>query len=330
MDKNNYIFYRYFLLLWVLMISFPNSSVADYWSDRRDAVTGGIKDPVGTVINESKRIGDQISTYLGQGLTPPIVREYFTYLENQGNGRWKALPDRLQYILTPKYDKVILSEVRYAENIDTIHGQAITVGNNIYFPQSINLNNPTDIPWLLHELEHVSQYNAHGGKEAFVVKYLVNGALQIGRNGSINIHDAINLERDAENKAIRIQEQVSREWTAQPVQPQPQTRRPITQSQPQQIQPKRQQPVPFQPTMQFTDSCVIYGLPFLINTAGAIFSSSQGYAPAGQKVAPTSPYCLYDLLNNKGRYCVNQNGQVFFGTPQVVGICRPCTVNGCN
>jgi hypothetical protein len=145
-------------------------------------------------------------------LVPPVVREYFTYLESQGSNRWKRLPKRLQSILAPEYIKAFLSKVRYAENINTVHGQAITVENNIYFPTSINLNNYSDMSWLLHELEHVSQYQVHGGKTSFVIKYLANGVLEIGRNGSIDIHDAINLERDADNKSNRILDKVWRKW----------------------------------------------------------------------------------------------------------------------
>ena len=140
-----------------------------------------------------------IRSYLQQGLVPPVVREYFTYLDRQA--RYKSIPSKLRRVIETKYPKVLLSRVRYAENINTIHGSAITVGNNIYFPTSININNRSDLHWLLHELEHVSQYNAHGGVEPFLVKYLINGAIEIGRNGSFSIHDAINLERDAENKA---------------------------------------------------------------------------------------------------------------------------------
>lgn len=159
-------------------------------------------DPVRDINRELSNFEKTIRSYLNQGLVPPITREYFTYLDRQA--RYKEIPSKLKRILSTKYSTVNLSSVKYAENINTVHGKAITVGNKIYFPRRVDFNDYSDLYWLLHELEHVSQYQVHGGKEAFLVKYLINGALEIGRNGSIDIHGSINLERDAKNKADAI------------------------------------------------------------------------------------------------------------------------------
>ncbi|MFZ4664266.1 MAG: hypothetical protein ACOYNY_45135, partial [Caldilineaceae bacterium] len=139
-----------------------------------------------------------------QRLVPPAVREYFAYLDSQANGKWKEIPSELQDILRPHYPKVIMGNVRYADNIDTVHRQGITVEDRIYFPVSVNFDTPGDFYWLLHELEHVGQYRVVGGADAFVLKYLFQGGLEIFTKGSINVHDSISLEEEAISKSERI------------------------------------------------------------------------------------------------------------------------------
>jgi hypothetical protein len=140
---------------------------------------------------------------------PPVIREYFVYLDRQAS--YKSLDPSLKEALAEKYSDVNLSSVRYAESVDTVHGAAITVGNKIYFPRRVNFKDYSDLHWLLHELEHVRQYKVHGGVVPFLAKYLVNGAIEIGRNGSINIHGEINLEREANAKANNV---IDHAWAA--------------------------------------------------------------------------------------------------------------------
>ena len=161
----------------------------------------------GNAIDNLQRGGqralDAAGGIIEQATIPPGVSEYIAYLERQAQGREKALPSDFLAIVGPHYVKAPLSLVRYAEGINTIHGQAITVGNRIYFPSAINLSEPHDLQWMLHELEHVSQYNVHDGVTPFLIKYLVQGGIQMRKNG-FNVHDSISLEADAENKAVRI------------------------------------------------------------------------------------------------------------------------------
>jgi len=209
------IFFTKLLLLIFLISSTPLVVQANVFERWRENTEGFIKDPIGTTTDEWQRTRRR---YLDQGLVPPGVAEYFDYLEKQGRGRFKGIPSRLKTILRKHYHNFRLDDVWYAENIDTLHGQGITVDRHIFFTDPIDLyNNPNDMHWLLHELEHVSQYRAHGGKTPFLVKYLVNGGLEMFKNGSVDIHDAIQLERDAENKANRIIDSVWQEWTNRPV-----------------------------------------------------------------------------------------------------------------
>ncbi len=150
--------------------------------------------------NEARRRMDQVRQY-----SMPVAANYIAHLNAQASGRYRSLPPELIRILAPQYPRTDLGRVRYAENIDTIHGQAITIGDRIYFPTSIDLRNTeSHFYWLLHELEHVGQYRAHGGVEPFLVKYLTDGAIKITQRRCINVHDSLALERDADNKVSRI------------------------------------------------------------------------------------------------------------------------------
>lgn len=143
------------------------------------------------------------------------VSGYLESLLQQGNGRWQTLPDDFKACYREHYS-FNLDDVRFATNVNTIHGQGITVDSQIYFPRDINLSDRVDRHWMLHELEHVRQYQVVGGVSAFLVKYVVQGGIEVGRNGSINIHDNIGLEREADSKADRILDACSK-TSSQPV-----------------------------------------------------------------------------------------------------------------
>jgi hypothetical protein len=166
--------------------------------------------PVPNVNQLTQPIKDVIGAIALAGMAPvatSILASYLAYLESQANNKLKSIPSELQAWLTSHYN-VNLSAVRYAENIDTVHGQGITVGNHIYFTQAVNLNNDrSDINWLFHELEHCVQYKAMGGPGPFFAKYALQSAQSIIEKKTLNIHqlhDAIGLERDAINKQIAM------------------------------------------------------------------------------------------------------------------------------
>ena len=90
------------------------------------------------------------------------------------------------------------------------------------------------------------------------------------------------------------------------------------------------QTIPPQPTVTYTDSCIVNGEAVLIAANGAILSKYKGFMQVGQKVAPLHPNCLFDMLSTVGRYCVTSSGSVHFGTTVPVGQCQPCNGNICN
>ena len=88
----------------------------------------------------------------------PIVDAYKLSLNAQAVGKVQALPSRFVATVAPMYGGVDLNTVRYATGIDTIHKQAITIDNFIYFPGSLDLSTQEDVTLMVHELEHVLQY----------------------------------------------------------------------------------------------------------------------------------------------------------------------------
>jgi len=140
----------------------------------------------------------------------PIVDEYIQYLQRQGNGRWQGIPQELTGRIRPFYPEINLNSVRFATNVNTLHGKAITIGNEIFFPWNLDLyNNANDQKLLFHELEHVVQYQRRGGVRPFLAEYIAKIPGKVISQRSFQIHDQLDIEQAAIAKA----EQVSRATT---------------------------------------------------------------------------------------------------------------------
>jgi hypothetical protein len=98
-----------------------------------------------------RHVFQPIAHVVDELLVPPPVRLYMKYLEGQAH--YRGLPPFVKLVLSDSYD-FDLSDVSYAENVDTVHGQAITFGYNIYFPKAIEIDpaapKRSDVEWLLH------------------------------------------------------------------------------------------------------------------------------------------------------------------------------------
>jgi|GEM_PF-5573169 len=224
-----------FVILFALLVLFTVMTRPAPAACRRECVAGicvnlcDIEKPLediqregGILLENIRREGgnafEYVKSYVQQGLVPPLVREYTAYLEFQGNQKgWKQLPIDHRVILQPHY-KVSLPSIRYAENIDTVHGQAITIGNKIYFPGTIDVYDKAGLHLMMHELEHTVQYQTLGGVTPFLIKYLVlDSCLAPGyekvnkRDGQnerevvhFDVHDCRQIEKDAEAKANNL------------------------------------------------------------------------------------------------------------------------------
>ncbi|MDC9835538.1 DUF1036 domain-containing protein [Rhizobium binxianense] len=135
----------------------------------------------------------------------PIVDQYLNFLSSQTSGNNYKLPDDFISTAQPYYS-VNLNKVRYSLRVNTVHRQAITVGYRIYFPRNIDLDDSDDIELMYHELEHVVQYEQKGGIEPFLAEYIAKGFAKIIEKRSVNIHDDIDIERAAIDKAALVSE----------------------------------------------------------------------------------------------------------------------------
>jgi Domain of unknown function (DUF4157) len=127
----------------------------------------------------------------------PIIDQYIQFLENQGNGRWQGIPDQIKAVIASQYPPINLDRVRYAENINTVHGAAITIGYDIFIPRNIDLTDGTDRNLIFHELEHVVQYQLRGGVRPFLAEYLAKIPWLVINRRSFSIHDFIDIEQAA-------------------------------------------------------------------------------------------------------------------------------------
>ena len=152
-------------------------------------------------IEQISKCPGNILGHIGYNNVRPIFDSYRIHLNNQANGRWQPLPESFVSAAQSIYTGVNLKSVRYSTNINTLHGQAITIENSIFFPRNIDFSNYDDVEWMIHELEHVLQYQRKGGLENFIPEYLVKGLGKIIQKRSFNIHDFIDIERAAIEKA---------------------------------------------------------------------------------------------------------------------------------
>lgn len=134
----------------------------------------------------------------------PIVDQYIQYLENQGNGRWQSIPNDISSKIGQHYPDVALGAVRLAMGVNTVHGQTITIGNDIFVPYALDFNNRDDLQLLFHELEHVGQYGRRGGVRQFLAEYISKIPGKVISNRSFLIHDDIDIERAAIAKSEEV------------------------------------------------------------------------------------------------------------------------------
>jgi Domain of unknown function (DUF4157) len=139
-----------------------------------------------------------------------IVLSYFAFLERQGRDRFRSIPQPLRGRLQPFYRKSDLGEVLYAEGVNTLEqGVAVTVDRHVFFPVALDLGEPVNVRWLAHELQHCEQYADRGGRLPFLRDYLGQALDKVVANRSVNVHDVIELEQDAERVSDLVMAQLS-------------------------------------------------------------------------------------------------------------------------
>lgn len=132
----------------------------------------------------------------------PLVDAYVNAMERQAQGRWKSLPAAFVKEFGEDYSEVDLNQVRYAENINTGHGQNMTLCYEVFLTGHADFSQRSDLELMLHELTHTVQCVKRGGVDPFLNEYLLHGAgAIIAAGGRFGIHDNINFEQDANSHA---------------------------------------------------------------------------------------------------------------------------------
>ena len=147
---------------------------------------------------------------LGAGCVPQReigFRAYKAYLARQ-EGEAQRVPAALIGRVQDSY-ATDLADVRFFTDVDTISGKVVTIGDKIYYPSRLLLDQPQHIKSLLHELRHVDQYAAEG--EWFFEKYatqVIFAGIGDSTNrttfGVLHMHDDERLEEEARATADRV------------------------------------------------------------------------------------------------------------------------------
>lgn len=151
-------------------------------------------------LSDIGRCPDEFVGRAGYELVRPVVDQYLGALRNQAASKWQRLSPEFVVRAQPYYT-ADLSRVRFATGINTVHGQAITIGYEVFFPGQLNLARDKDIVLMLHELEHVVQYANRGGVEPFLAEYLLKSVGQVVSRRSFDVHDFVDIEAAAIRKS---------------------------------------------------------------------------------------------------------------------------------
>lgn len=140
-------------------------------------------------------------------LTRPFLGAYFSGLYSQAEDKWRHLPQRFVDLVQDYYPEVDLSSVRYATGVKLRPGYTgLTYDRDVFFAGEMDFANRSHLKRMLHELTHVEQYAS--GVGGFLVSYVGQATIQLLRLGRLDVHDAIAMERSADEKARVLMDEV--------------------------------------------------------------------------------------------------------------------------
>ncbi|MEJ2096832.1 MAG: hypothetical protein P8Y38_06770 [Deltaproteobacteria bacterium] len=155
-------------------------------------------------------------------------RSYFAVVDAGADKH--RLPYDVRQKLAPFYGLQLLEQVWYGEsNFLQIADAAMTDCHSIYFPSGsgmtdiiekgnlFNSRHRDDLKWLLHELAHCEQCSQKGGRDSYAQTWFREVALSTitqlfldpGQVSARMLHDAMPMEKDAEQKAVRVLKQLT-------------------------------------------------------------------------------------------------------------------------
>ena len=197
------------------------------WKDldplnKNSALAGNLRDLDKQVIQPMTEAGLN-AAFFAIPYAGPIAAAYFSALFNQGAAH-EALPLWLKLALKEHnmYDKIDLNKVQFHEGVKGVDG-AITIGYDIFFSYNLHLDRPNvdagHLRHMLHELQHVVQYERGGGVgpvfSKITLQYGLEAVAQLGKLTSgaslKNIHDDANMEEEATRVAAEYFDRVWQE-----------------------------------------------------------------------------------------------------------------------
>lgn len=193
-------------------------------TNKNGALAGNLRDLDKQVIQPITEAALNVA-FLSIPYAGPLAAAYFAALFNQGAAH-QALPLWLKLALKEHnmYDKIDLNKVQFHEGVKGIDG-AITIGYDIFFDKDLKLDRPNVDPnhlnHMLHELQHVVQYERGGGVgpvfSKITLQYGLEAIAQLGKLTSgaslKNIHDDANMEEEADRVAADYFDTVWQEMT---------------------------------------------------------------------------------------------------------------------
>jgi hypothetical protein len=141
----------------------------------------------------------------------PPLRMYIERLHSQYSTKYQTLPRFWKFVLSDYYS-LDFNSVSYAERVDTVHRDGVTIGNTIYFPKEMDFEDFTDdeLEDLLSELYFAGLYKERGAGS------LLRGA-GLGNQGSLNLHHSPE-EREAREYTRSVFGEIRKRLKSSPLQ----------------------------------------------------------------------------------------------------------------
>lgn len=189
-------------------------------NNKNGALAGNLRDLDKQVLQPLEQAA-LVASFVSIPFAGPLAAAYIAGLFAQ-NVPHQALP--LWFKIACKdlnmYSEIDLTKVSYQENVKGVDG-GITIGYNIFFSYDLQLDRPhvnyEHLRHLLHELQHVVQYEKGGGigpvLSKIIIQYGGEALAQVGKltdGASLrNIHDDAAMEQEADR--VR-DENIDRVW----------------------------------------------------------------------------------------------------------------------
>ena len=166
--------------------------------------------------NIGKELKNLVNNLIDTFLCPivhSLALAYFSKLIIQTGDKFYHLKNDKVEVLKPYYPNIDIGKIKFSfSSFTKIEPKAIafapTTKNQYIFINEVDYN----FPLLCHEIQHIVQYKRLGGFTPFMKKYCKQIRDKVISSGTVNVHDLLELEKEADAKAeaIKISTKISR------------------------------------------------------------------------------------------------------------------------